>query len=100
MKKYVMTLLALVFGLGMVNANPVTSSQAKYVGQQFVQANFELTRQSSDLSLVYTGTSFRGETCLMWVTKVSSSFQLMTISVPFWVIRKKAFSQSTICLMV
>ena len=63
MKKYVMTLLALVFGLGMVNANPVTSSQAKYVGQQFVQANFELTRQSSDLSLVYTGTSFRGETC-------------------------------------
>ena len=63
MKKYVMTLLALVLGIGMVHANPVTPSQAKYVGQQFVQANFEQTRQSSDLTLVYTGSSFRGEAC-------------------------------------
>ena len=41
MKKYLMSLLALVFGLGMVHANPVSISQAKYVGQQFVQANYE-----------------------------------------------------------
>ena len=63
MKKYLMSLLALVFGIGMVQANPVSVSQAKYVGQQFVQANFEQSRQMDDLTLVYTGTSTRGEAC-------------------------------------
>ena len=63
MKKYLMSLLALVLGIGMVHANPVSVSQAKYVGQQFVQARFESSRQSSDLTLVYTGTSYRGEAC-------------------------------------
>ena len=63
MKKYLMSLLALVFGIGMVQANPVNVSQAKYVGQQFVQANFDLSRQSDDLTLVYTGTTTRGEAC-------------------------------------
>ena len=63
MKKYLMSLLALVLGIGMVQARPVSVSQAKYVGQQFVQANFELSRQSDDLMLVYTGTSARGEVC-------------------------------------
>ena len=63
MKKYLMSLLALVLGIGMVYANPVDVSQAKYVGQQFVQAKFELSRQNNDLTLVYTGTSYRGEAC-------------------------------------
>ena len=58
-----MSMLALVFGVGMVQANPVSVSQAKYVGQQFVQANFEQSRQMDDLTLVYTGTSTRGEAC-------------------------------------
>ena len=58
-----MSLLALFFGIGMVQANPVSVSQAKYVGQQFVQANFEQSRQSDDISLVYTGISTRGEAC-------------------------------------
>ena len=58
-----MSLLALILGVGMVNARPVNVSQAKYVGQQFVQANFEQSRQSADLTLVYTGTSTRGEVC-------------------------------------
>ena len=63
MKKYFMSLLALVLGIGAAQANPVSVSQAKYVGQQFVQANFEQSRQSADLTLVYTGTSTRGEAC-------------------------------------
>ena len=63
MKKYLMSLLALVLGIGMVHANPVSVSQAKYVGQQFVQANFEQSRQTQELTLVYTGTSTRGEAC-------------------------------------
>ena len=63
MKKYLMSMLALVFGIGMAQANPVSVSQAKYVGQQFVQANFEASRQGGTLTLVYTGTSTRGEAC-------------------------------------
>ena len=63
MKKYLMSLLALVLGIGMVQAHPVDVSQAKYVGQQFVQANFQQSRQMDDLTLVYTGTSNRGEAC-------------------------------------
>ena len=63
MKKYLMSVLALTLGVGMAFANPVGVSQAKYVGQQFVQANFEPSRQSGELTLVYTGTSNRGETC-------------------------------------
>ena len=63
MKKYLMSVLALMLGLGTAFANPVGVSQAKYVGQQFVQANFEQARQSSELTLVYTGVSNRGEAC-------------------------------------
>lgn len=63
MKKYLMSMLALAMGIGMAQANPVSESQAKYVGQQFVQANFDQERHSSELALVYTGTSNRGEAC-------------------------------------
>ena len=78
MKKYLMSLLALALGLGMVHANPVTPSQAKYVGQQFVQANYEQSRQSSDLTLVYTGTSFRGEACFYAFNVGDNGFVLVS----------------------
>ena len=52
MKKYLMSIFALALGIGMAQANPVSVSQAKYVGQQFVQANFDQARQSSELTLV------------------------------------------------
>ena len=61
MKKHLMTLLALVLGIGMAQAGPVNRSQAKYVGQQFVQANFQESRQSAELTLVYAAPSTRGE---------------------------------------
>ena len=61
MKKYLLSMLALALGIGMAQAGPVSVSQAKYVGQQFVQANFEETRQSAELTLVCTGTTSRGE---------------------------------------
>ena len=63
MKKHFLSLLALILGIGMAQANPVSVSQAKLVGQQFVQANFDVTRQASNLTLVYTGTASRGEAC-------------------------------------
>ena len=58
-----MTLMALILGVGMLNAHPVDVNRAKMVGQQFVQANYELNRQNVDLELVYTGASARGEAC-------------------------------------
>ena len=78
MKKYLMSLRALVFGIGMVQANPVSVSQAKYVGQQFVQANFEQSRQSDDLTLVYTGTSTRGEACFYVFNVGSKGFVMVS----------------------
>ena len=63
MKKYLLSMLAVVMGIGVAQARPVSESQAKYVGQQFVQANFEQSRQSGELTLVYTGTSNRGDAC-------------------------------------
>ena len=83
MKKYLMTLLALVFGIGMVQANPVSLSQAKYVGQQFVQANFEQSRQIEDLTLVYTGTSTRGEACF-YVFNVGSEGHVIVSADDFY----------------
>lgn len=61
MKNYFLSILALALGIGMAQAGPVSESQAKYVGQQFVQANFAETRQSAELTLVYTGVSTRGD---------------------------------------
>ena len=63
MKKHLLSLLALILGIGMAQANPVSVNQAKLVGQQFVQTNFDLSRQAGELTLVYTGTSTRGEAC-------------------------------------
>ena len=63
MKKQFLSLLALILCMGMAQANPVSVSQAKLVGQQFVQANFDLSRQAGELTLVYTATSTRGEAC-------------------------------------
>ena len=63
MKKYFMTLMALILGIGIMNAHPVDVNRAKMIGQQFVQANFELSHQNVDLELVYTGVSTRGGAC-------------------------------------
>ena len=73
-----MSLLALVLGIGMVQARPVSVSQAKYVGQQFVQANFEQSRQSQDLTLVYTGTSNRGDACFYVFNVGSEGFVMIS----------------------
>ena len=83
MKKYLMSMLALVLGIGVAQANPVGVSQAKYVGQQFVQANFEQARQSSELTLVYTGVSNRGEACF-YVFNVGSEGHVIVSADDFY----------------
>ena len=78
MKNYLMSFLALVLGWGTAFANPVDVNQAKFVGQQFVQANFEQSRQSADLTLVYTGTSTRGEACFYVFNVGSNGFVMVS----------------------
>lgn len=63
MKRLYLTLLALVLPCYLLQARPVDSQTARDLAQSFVSAKFEFTRQSSDLTLVKTGFSERGEAC-------------------------------------
>ena len=63
MKKHIFTQLALALTCVTLQARPVDQETAKRLGQSFVKANFEFTRQSSDLNLVQTAFSDRGEAC-------------------------------------
>ena len=63
MKKHILALLMLVVTGIALQARPVDQETAKRLGQSFVKANFEFTRQSSDLNLVQTAYSDRGEAC-------------------------------------
>ena len=61
MKKYFMSLMALVLGIGMLHANPVDLNKAKMVGQQYAQTKFE--NRSADLQLAYTASLEKGGAC-------------------------------------
>ena len=61
MKKYLFILLALVMGVGVLNANPVNESRARLVGQQFVQNAMGMG--IGDLQLVSSATNERGVPC-------------------------------------
>ena len=63
MKKHILTLFALLLGINSLNANPIDIERAKSVGQKFSCAKFKKEINSNDLNLVYTGASYRGETC-------------------------------------
>lgn len=63
MKKNVSLMVAMILAVAVVQARPVTIETARNLAQSFVRANFEFTRQSSDLQLVKTAYSDRGEAC-------------------------------------
>jgi hypothetical protein len=63
MKKHILSMLAMALTCVTLQARPVDQETAKRLGQSFVKANFEFTRQSSDLNLVQTAFSDRGEAC-------------------------------------
>ena len=60
MKKYLLSVLALILGIGMLHAGPVDVNRAKLVGQQFAQVT--LQSRNADLELVYTASTERGAT--------------------------------------
>ena len=63
MKKNIILLMALALLGTALHARPVSQETARQLGQSFVTANFEFTRQSSDLHLVYKAVSDRGDDC-------------------------------------
>ena len=63
MKKRIFTMLVLAMACVTLQARPVDQETAKRLGQSFVKANFEFTRQSDQLNLVQTAYSERGEAC-------------------------------------
>lgn len=62
MKKVLSLLMAMTFA-ATLSARPVGQETAKSLVQSFVRANFEISRQSDNLTLVKTGYSDRGEAC-------------------------------------
>ena len=63
MRKRIFTMLVLAMTCVTLQARPVDQETAKRLGQSFVKANFEFTRQSDQLNLVQTAYSERGEAC-------------------------------------
>ena len=76
MNKHLLTLVFLLNAVALV-ANPVSPEKAKSIGQKFVQSNFKTTYQS-DLQLVYTGNSTRGETCFYTYNVGSTGFVIVS----------------------
>ena len=63
MKKSLLLSLVVLLSMTTLNARPIDAARAKAIGQRFAQANFDSNLRGSDLQLVYTGSSSRGETC-------------------------------------
>ena len=62
-KRLIFALIVMLAGMTALNAHPIDAAKAKNIGQKFVCANFNDNLKSSDLQLVYTGTSDRNEVC-------------------------------------
>ena len=63
MKKSLLLLVAILYGITMLNAHPVDLEKAKAVGRNFISAKYEMKSETFDLQLVYTGISNRNEVC-------------------------------------
>lgn len=63
MKRHLLTLLVLLLGWNLLNANPVGLEKARIIGLQFASAKLNSDLKDSDLDCVYMGTSNRGESC-------------------------------------
>ena len=63
MKRSLLLSLVVLLSMTTLSARPIDAARAKTIGQRFAQANFDSNLRGSDLQLVYTGSSSRGETC-------------------------------------
>ena len=65
MRKTIFTMLVLALSSIALQARPVDQATASRLGQSFVKANFEFTRQSDQLNLVQTAYWFLKTVFLM-----------------------------------
>lgn len=79
MKRLLTLVVAVILGIGTMFANPVDVNTAKSLGQMFVMANFETTR-NADLELYYTVMSDNGEPCVYVFNLGDSGFVLVAAS--------------------
>ena len=77
MRNCIITLLALALTSIAVQARPVDQETAKRLGQSFVMSKFEPTRQNSELNLVHTAFSERGEACYYVFNVGNTGFVIM-----------------------
>ena len=77
MRNCIVILLAFAFMSLTVQARPVNQETAKRLGQAFVISKFEQTRQSSDLRLVHTAFSERGNACYYIYNVGNTGFVIM-----------------------
>ena len=78
MKKYVLLSLVVLLSMTTLNARPIDAARAKTIGQKFAQANFDINLRSSELQLVYTGSSNRGEACFYAFNVGESGFVIVS----------------------
>ena len=78
MKKYLLLSLVVLLSMTALNARPIDAARAKTIGQRFAQANFDSNLRSSELQLVYTGSSSRGEACFYAFNVGESGFVIVS----------------------
>ena len=78
MKKYVLLSLVVLLSMTALNAHSIDAARAKTIGQKFAQANFDINLRSSELQLVYTGSSNRGEACFYAFNVGESGFVIVS----------------------
>ena len=76
-KNFILLMAFALLGVSM-SAKPVSQETAQRLGRLFVTANFELTRQSTELNLVYTAFAERGEACYYVFNVGEKGFVIMS----------------------
>lgn len=79
MKKLLLLVVAVMFGLGTISAKSVDVNTARTLGQKFVQANFEQVN-TTDLQLVTTVTSDNGDDCFYIFNVGENGFIIISAS--------------------
>jgi len=78
MQKHLLFFLVMLLGITSLNAGPVDVTRAKAIGQQFANAKFNNEQKGSELQLVYTGVSSRGEACFYAFNSGESGFVIVS----------------------
>lgn len=78
MQKHLLFFLVMLLGITSLNAGPVDVTRAKAIGQKFASAKFNKEQKDSELQLVYTGVSSRGETCFYAFNSGDNGFVIVS----------------------